>query len=351
MKKSNLILLIVTIMLLVFIFSACGELSGASAYDIALKNGFVGTEQEWLDSLKGDRGTDGIDGANGTNGLNGANGTNGLDGENGINGLNGIDGATVILPDEDINNISYAFSKAILSAVKIVAKHTVNKYLFNQFAGTEEQSFTGAGVIYTLDKNSGDAYIITNYHVLYHKTSLSDNKISNDISVFLYGMDYEQYAISATYIGGSLTYDIAVIKVSASEILKNSISQPVSLSSEEVLPGLKTIAIGNPLSDGLSVTSGIVNVASEYYTNTGADDVTTIDFRAIKIDTPVNGGNSGGGLFNLKGELIGIVNAKQKSVEIDNVGYAIPLEIAIGVAQNLIDNCNESNEKVKKCLL
>ncbi len=262
-----------------------------------------------------------------------------------------MDGKTLITASEDIDNISYAFSKAVLSSVKIVANHTVNTYNnLKQITGTKIESFTGAGVIYQLDGN-GNAYIITNYHVVFYTESLSANKVSEDISVFLYGMDYTQYAIAAQYVGGSLTYDIAVIKVTASEILKNSISQPVSLSSEEVLPGLKTIAIGNPLSDGLSVSSGIVNVASEKHTSTGADDVTEIEFRSIKIDTPVNGGNSGGGLFNLKGELVGIVNAKQISIEIDNVGYAIPLEIAIGVAQNLIDNCDETNQKVKKCLL
>lgn len=384
-KHFNFILLIITIVIFALIFSGCDELKGASAYDlavqggyegtqeewlnslstttspydVAIKNGFVGTETEWLDSLvrtisnydlavkNGYTGTE----AQWLDSLKGSDGATGLKGDSGENGNNGVDGVNIITPSEDINNITYAFSKAVLSTVKIAVSHTVSAPKWGQPDATAQESFTGAGVFYTLDKNSGDAYIITNFHVVYYKKSLDQDKIANAIKVFLYGMDYPQYAIDAEFIGGSMTYDIAVIKISGSDILKNSSAKVVSLSSDKVMPGLKTIAIGNPMSDGLAVTSGIVNIESEFYTNTGADDTSEFTFRAIRIDTPVNGGNSGGGLYNLLGELIGIVNAKKQAVEIDNVAYAIPLEIAVGVAQNIIDNCDENNKKIKKCVL
>ena len=82
---------------------------------------------------------------------------------------------------------------------------------------------------------------------------------------------------------------------------------------------------------------------------TGVDGVTNVTFRTIRIDTAINSGNSGGGLFNEHGELIGIVNAKLVSTEIENIAYAIPRDIAINIANNLIYNFEtNSTNKVYK---
>ena len=62
------------------------------------------------------------------------------------------------------------------------------------------------------------------------------------------------------------------------------------------------------------------------------------EMRVIRVDTAVNPGNSGGGLFNSKGELIGIVNAKIISSDVENIGYAIPSSVAINVADNIINH-------------
>ena len=74
--------------------------------------------------------------------------------------------------------------------------------------------------------------------------------------------------------------------------------------------------------------------------------------RVIRIDTAVNEGNSGGGLFNEKGELIGIVNAKTKSLSVDDIGYAIPSNIAVYCAENILDHCDgNTNTQMIKCLV
>ena len=73
-----------------------------------------------------------------------------------------------------------------------------------------------------------------------------------------------------------------------------------------------------------------------------ADNRTTVTFRVMRIDTAVNSGNSGGGLFNSEGELIGIVNAKITDSQVENIAYAIPLPTAIGAADNIIDNCSDN---------
>jgi serine protease Do len=82
------------------------------------------------------------------------------------------------------------------------------------------------------------------------------------------------------------------------------------------------------------------------------DEITMVAFRVQRTDSAINSGNSGGGLFNSNGELIGIVNAKISSSEIENIGYAIPSNIAIGAAQNIIDNCDGTSlEKIQKPIL
>ena len=191
------------------------------------------------------------------------------------------------------------------------------------------------------------AFVITNYHVVYDSDSDTDNHVSDQIYLYLYGMEDEAYAIPATYVGGSANYDIAVLRVEQSEVLKSAVDSGSAAAvtvgdSDVVLPGETAIAIGNPSAtglSGLSVTRGIVSVDSEYITMTAADDSGEVSFRVIRIDAPVNSGNSGGGLYNDAGELIGIVNAKINSVELESIGYAIPSNVARAIADNIIDYC------------
>jgi serine protease Do len=206
---------------------------------------------------------------------------------------------------------------------------------------------SGAGIIYKLDKKSGDAYIITNYHVVYDEEFDTANNICDDISVFLYGAQLEKHAIPATYIGGSPNYDIAVLKIEDSELLKSAIYSEVEVAEfNSVYAGDAAIAIGNPGGTGIAATSGIVSADSEYIT---LDISGSVELRVMRIDTPVNPGNSGGGLFNKNGQLIGIVNAKTVETNVESVGYAIPISIACSVADNIIYYCEgTSKESVQR---
>ena len=212
--------------------------------------------------------------------------------------------------------------------------------------GTQSFYTTGSGVLYRVESD-GSAFVITNYHVVYDSDSDTDNHVSDQIYLYLYGMEDEAYAIPATYVGGSANYDIAVLRVEQSEVLKCAVDSGSAAAvtvgdSDVVLPGETAIAIGNPSAtglSGLSVTRGIVSVDSEYITMTAADDSGEVSFRVIRIDAPVNSGNSGGGLYNDAGELIGIVNAKINSVELESIGYAIPSNVARAIADNIIDYC------------
>ena len=143
-----------------------------------------------------------------------------------------------------------------------------------------------------------------------------------------------------------MTYDIAVLMIEDNEILRQSGAMAVEVASSAEVQVLDTaIAIGNAEGRGISATRGCVNVISELIEMSSLDGSDTmVETRVMRVDTAVNHGNSGGGLFNANGQLIGIVNAKEASVDIDNMGYAIPSDLAVAVADNVIRNCDgESN--------
>ena len=117
-----------------------------------------------------------------------------------------------------------ASSRALLSTVSIVANFDVTS--FGGYEITTQVGY-GSGVFYRVDKSTGDAYIITNYHVVHNASSITSDEISDDIGIYLYGQEMEKYKISAEYVGGSLTQDLAVLKVSGSDVIKNSLAVPV----------------------------------------------------------------------------------------------------------------------------
>ena len=244
--------------------------------------------------------------------------------------------------------------KALLSAVSIRCVFKTTAYGTSYQPGAtanREKTSAGSGVIYKLDKNKGDAYIITNYHVVYYSQSNTENGISDDITVYLYGQESSEYAIPAKYVGGSMNYDLAVLKVDSSRILAESNAMAVTFADSDNVSVLdQAIAVGNPEALGISVTLGYINVDSEYIQMEGADGVTAIQIRVMRMDTAVNSGNSGGGLFNNRGELIGIVNAKLTNSE--NMSYAIPSNFVKYVTENILYYCDgTSSENVYRCYL
>ena len=277
----------------------------------------------------------------------------------GANGADGVSGSagTVIINSEK-SNISAASAKGLSNAVSITCKFKATVQAGGWRPGSsntssKEYSSSGSGVIYKIDKASGDAFIITNYHVVYDASSNSNNGISEDIKVYIYGSEIEENAIEATYVGGSLYYDIAVLRIEDSEILKNSSMRAVEISdSDNVTVGDNAIAIGNAQGYGISASFGIVSVDSEYIIMTAADGKTSVSFRVMRIDTAVNSGNSGGGLYDDKGNLIGIVNAKIVEDGVENIGYAIPSNVVVSIAENIIDYCYEKDtQRVQRALI
>lgn len=357
----------------------CKGEPGKSAYELAVEQGYEGTLDEWLESLKGKDGAD----AGGTaydiavsRGYTGTvdewlAGLNGADGKDGIDAVDYVsawyeqaktDGYTGSFTDfletynaaisstgADTN--AYAVSKAMLSSVTIYTR--VKTRYYSPFGGSQVKTSysAGAGVVFRDDKENGTAYVITNYHVVYDSSSTSTDGIADYIGVCLYGMSaslsstdetaIESSTIKAEFVGGSMDNDIAVIKITESDEYRNSAYIPVTTAdSDEVALGQTAIAIGNPEGLGFSATTGTVSVDSEYITMEGLAGG-TMTVRVMRVDTGINGGNSGGGLYNGRGELIGIVNAKTSSDDIENISYAIPVNVALGVAENVLRNNGE----------
>ncbi len=176
---------------------------------------------------------------------------------------------------------------------------------------------SGSGFILT-----ADGYILTNHHVV---------EGSNSITVTL----YDDTSYDAELIGYDESNDIAVLKVEAENL------SPVVLgNSDELYVGDSVMAIGNPLGElTFSLTAGLVSALDREVTMSNG---VTMDL--IQTDCAINSGNSGGALFNLYGEVVGITNAKYSGngsmgeASIDNIGFAIPINSVMSIVEGIIEN-------------
>ena len=167
---------------------------------------------------------------------------------------------------------------------------------------------------------SADGYILTNFHVIEN---------SDSISVALF--NGESYA--AELIGYDESNDIAVLKIEAEDLA------PVILGdSDNLNVGDSVVAIGNPLGElTFSLTAGTVSAKDREVT---FSNHVTMDL--LQTDCAINSGNSGGALFNMYGEVIGVTNAKYSGSSgsgstIDNIGFAIPLNSIRSIVESIIE--------------
>ena len=165
---------------------------------------------------------------------------------------------------------------------------------------------------------SSDGYILTCAHVV---------SGASNITVTIGDTDYP-----ATVVGEDDTSDVAVLKIDATDLTPATVG-----NSDSLAVGESVLAVGNPLGElGGTVTSGIVSALNRSVTIQGTSSTNTMSL--IQMDASVSPGNSGGGLFNMNGELIGLVNAKSSSSDAEGLGFAIPINDAIKVAQDLLEN-------------
>ncbi len=252
----------------------------------------------------------------------------------------GYEGTFVdFLKEIGLGDPALSTNRALMSSVAVVCNY--ERSSSSVFETPSNYSAMGGGIIYSIDREKGNALVITNYHVVYNDASKGTTapRICNDIELYLYGGMTSGRAIEATYLGGAMQYDIAVLKIENSEEIKNSSCRAVTLgNSDAVTVGESVYAIGNPDASGFSVSSGIISVDAEYIDIDLSDGSASVSMLEMRTDAPINHGNSGGGLFNAAGELVGVVNARSERSGVEHFGYAIPVNLAAAVAQNVIDN-------------
>lgn len=192
------------------------------------------------------------------------------------------------------------------SVVEITTESAATDSFFSQMVTTG----AGSGVII-----SDNGYIVTNHHVI-------DG--ANKITVRT--KEGKEYA--AKLIGSDQKTDLAVLKIEATDLTAAVLGTSSSLSV-----GDEAIAIGNPLGElGGTVTRGIISALDREITIDGQS------MTLLQTDTAINKGNSGGGLFNNSGKLIGIVNAKSSGTSVEGLGFAIPIDTAKPVIESIIEN-------------
>lgn len=191
----------------------------------------------------------------------------------------------------------------------------------NSMFGQYVSEGAGSGVII-----SEDGYIVTNNHVISDASSITVTTTD--------GKSYE-----ATLVGADSDSDLAVIKIDASSLTPATFGK-----SSELEVGDVAVAIGNPLGElGGTVTQGIISALDREI------EVDGTTMTLLQTDASISPGNSGGGLFNSDGNLIGIVNAKysssssSSSASVEGIGFAIPIDSATDVIDQLISNGSVTN--------
>ncbi len=227
---------------------------------------------------------------------------------------------TVQQPASDPSPAAYVASVNANSVVGVIN----NKQTWDRATDKVEDTMyaQGSGVVI-----AEGGYVLTNYHVIEGGDSYQILMPSGD-------------KVPASLVGSDSSLDLAVLQVDkeyADELV------PVTIgSTSELVVGSTVVAIGNPGGEVLAntVTQGIVSALER---STIYSDNTTRGVDYIQHDAAINTGNSGGGLFNYKGELVGINTLKYSgsvysTVSFDGLGFAIPIDTAYPIAMQLIEN-------------
>ena len=217
------------------------------------------------------------------------------------------DGDKITSAGQAYNSISEVYYAVSDSVVEITTETVQNGSWMGQYV-TEG---AGSGVI--IDERG---FIVTNHHVVEGATNILVRLTTG-----------EEFA--AVLMGSDQAADIAVLKINAGDL--DLTVAPLGCSGELVV-GEDIVVIGNPLGSlGGTLTTGIISATERTIVVDGTEMV------LLQTNAAINPGNSGGGMFNMAGELVGIVNAKMAGSDIEGLGFAIPVDYAHGIIEDLIN--------------
>jgi serine protease Do len=191
--------------------------------------------------------------------------------------------------------------------------------IFRNSESESVESGTGSGVIFKKEGESG--YVITNNHVIEGAESIQVTLFSGE-------------KVTAELVGTDALTDIAVLKINAEDV--TAVAELGDSSS--LRTGENVIAIGNPLGEEFSrtVTQGIVSGVDRTIDVTTSEGDWALD--VLQTDAAINPGNSGGPLINMSGEVIGINSLKISDSGVEGLGFAIPSNDVIPIAEELMKN-------------
>lgn len=246
--------------------------------------------------------------------------------------LAGAGKVTVSQNDSTVENTGYNLEKSTGSEMTIqqIAEKCQESVVSIRTESVSQGSWireyvtegAGSGVIF---KSNG--YIITNNHVVEgaRKVTVTVDSAKGKTK------DYE-----AQIIGTDASNDVAVLKINAKNLTAADMGKTSSVSVGDM-----AVVVGNPLGElGDSVSAGIISSTSRTVT------VENQQMKLMQTDASVNPGNSGGGLFNGSGQMIGLVVAKSSGTGVEGLGFAIPIDTAAKSAQNILDGkVNDNNSE------
>jgi serine protease Do len=222
-------------------------------------------------------------------------------------GIQKEEGEKITSAGQAYNSVSEVYYAVSDSVVEITTEVVRNGSWMGQYVSEG----AGSGVI--IDKRG---LIVTNYHVIASASSIVVRLTSGE-------------EFSAAVIGYDESADLAVIKIDGSD---RELTVAALGCSADLVVGEDVVAIGNPLGSlGGTLTTGIISATERNITVDGRE------MMLLQTNAAINPGNSGGGLFNMAGELVGIVNAKMGGSDVEGLGFAIPIDFAHSVMEDLIN--------------
>lgn len=203
------------------------------------------------------------------------------------------------------------------------------------FGQTYVQTTPTAGTGFIIGADDDNIYIATNHHVVSN---------SKEITITF----FTDEAVSGQLKGSYPDRDVAVVLVKKSDISPETLEEikVVALGdSDTLMVGEGAVVIGNSLGYGISVTTGVISALNrEVSARDDSSGAIITNEKLIQTDAAVNGGNSGGPLLNMKGEVIGIVSVKYVRTDVEGVGYAIPISDAFKIIEELIKTGNYTED-------
>ena len=216
---------------------------------------------------------------------------------------------TSVGADGEALNYSQVAALVKDSVVEITTEYNVQSVWYNYVT-----QGAGSGVII-----SENGYIITNAHVI----TGDSGEVADNIIVRL----TNSHVYNAAVVGYDTDSDIAIIKIE-----ETGLTAAVCGNSDSLAVGEELVVVGNPLGElGGTVTNGIVSATEREISVDG------VKMSLVQTNAAVSPGNSGGGMFNMKGELVGIINAKSSGTGVEGLGFAIPINTALTVTEQLME--------------